>query len=216
MGVRLNKDPVSAWTHIAGTVAAVVGLVALVLASRHDGLKVTGLSVYGASLVALFLASSLYHFFDVGERGNRWLRTLDHVAIFVFIAGSYVPPLLCTLTGAWRVSMLAVVGGLALAGVVLKLAWLDCPAWLSTLVYVAFGWIAVVPAPLIVPQLPAWPLAWLLSGGLLYTVGAAVFHLEWPDPWPRKVGHHEVWHVLVLAGAACHFVFMWWLVDGVA
>jgi hemolysin III len=109
--------------------------------------------------------------------------------------------------------MLAVVGGLAVAGVALKMAWIDCPTWLSTGLYLAMGWVVVVPAYKILPRLDPWSLGWLVTGGLAYTVGAIVFATERPDPWPERFGHHEIWHVFVLLGAAAHFVFTAGLVD---
>ena len=122
--IRLGKEPLNALTHFVGFLAAIVGLVTFVLLSKNDGPKVAGMAIYGGSLVALFLASSTYHFFDLGERGNRWLRRLDHTAIFLLIAGTYIPPLIHTLDGAWRVAMISVVGGLAVIGTLFKLVWI--------------------------------------------------------------------------------------------
>ena len=109
--------------------------------------------------------------------------------------------------------MLSVVIVLALGGVVFKTVWIDCPSWLGTAAYLALGWVVLVPAAQILPQLPAWPLTWLVAGGLAYSVGALVYVFEWPNPFPDQVGHHEIWHLFVLAGAACHYVFTWWLID---
>ena len=202
------KDPWSAVTHFAGFLAAVVGLVVLLAMSAGDPAKLVGIGIYGSSLALLFAASSAFHFLDVGPRGNRWLRRLDHAAIFLLIAGSYVPPLLHLLEGAWRVGMLVAIGVLALLGVVLKLVWLESPTWLSLGAYLGMGWIVVVPAHLILPQL-SWPqLGLLVSGGLVYTAGAVVYSTERPDPWPGVFGHHEVWHLFVLCGAALHWGFM--------
>ena len=211
--IRLFKDPISALTHFIGFLAAVAGLVVLTSLSAHDSVKVIGMAIYGSTLVALFLASSVYHFFDIGTRGNRWLRRLDHACIFLLIAGSYVPPLLHLLDGAWRISMLVLVGGLALVGAIFKIAWIDCPGWLGTAMYLALGWIVLIPAPLILPQLSTAAFGWLLAGGLAYTVGAVVFVLERPDPWPNRFGHHEIWHLFVLAGASAHFLFTTTLID---
>jgi hemolysin III len=211
--VRLFKDPVSALTHFLGFLGAVVALVFLVVATAHDGPKVTGMALYGASLISLFLASTAYHFLDLGERGNRWLRRLDHGAIFLLIAGTYIPPILHLLDGAWRISMLSTVCGLALVGAAFKMAWVNCPNWLSVGLYLTLGWIVVVPGYKILPQLPAWPLGWLIAGGVAYSIGAVIYALKWPDPWPKRMGHHEIWHLFVLAGAFAHFVFSWWLVD---
>ena len=206
---KINKDPVSWATHFAGMVLAIFGLVLLVVHSAHDAAKVTAMAVYGTSLVVLFGASATYHFFDLGERGNRWLRRLDHAAIFFLIAGSYVPATMHLLDGAWRITILSVVAGLALAGIIFKIVWINCPDLLSTLLYLALGWVAIVPAWRMFPQLDVWALSCLIVGGLSYTLGAFVFVKEWPDPWPRVFGHHELWHLFVLVGAIGHFLFSW-------
>jgi hemolysin III len=211
--VGFLKDPVSATTHFAGFLAAIVGLVLLVVFSAHDAAKVTSMSIYGAGLVALFGASSTYHFFDLGERGNRWLRRMDHAAIFLLIAGSYMPPFFHTLDGAWRISMVAVVGGIAVAGAIMKIAWIDSPKWLGLTLYLGLGWAVLVPAYIILPRLTGMELSLLVGGGLAYTFGAVVYALKRPDPWPGVFGHHEIWHLFVLAGALGHFLFTWEMLD---
>jgi hemolysin III len=211
--IRIFKDPMSAWTHFGGFWAALVGALVLVALCAHDPTKAAAMALYGASLAGLFLASSLYHFLDLGERGNRWLRRVDHAAIFLLIAGSYLPPLLHLLDGPWRLGMMAAVGGLALSGIVLKVLWIDSPAWLGLALYLGLGWLVLVPAHWILPQLTFAQLAWLLGGGLAYTLGAVVYAARRPDPWPDRLGHHEIWHLLVLVGAGCHYGFMLGLVD---
>ena len=192
--------------------AAVVGLVPLLRLCEGDPVKTVGMALFGGTAALLFLSSGIYHFLDLGEGGNRWLRRLDHGAIFLLIAGTYISPLIHTLDGAWRISMIAVVGGLALAGMVFKLAWLGCPRWLSAGLYLALGWVVVVPGHLILPRLPTAGLVWVSLGGLAYTVGAMIYARKKPDPLPGRFGFHEVWHLFVLAGAASHYAFMWTLV----
>ncbi len=205
--LRIFKDFWSATTHFAGFIAAVVGLVVLLLLSEPGAARLSSAAIYGGSLVALFAASSAYHFFDLGERGNRWLQRIDHIGIYLLIAGTQVPSLVLLLDGTWRVVMLSVVGGFAAAGVSLKLFWMDCPEWLSTALYLAFGWLGLVPLVLAFPQLDLLGIGLMVGGGLAYTVGALVFQREWPDPWPERFGHHEIWHLLVLGGAVLHFFF---------
>ena len=210
---RIFKDPVSSWTHFLGFLVALVAATFLVWRVAHDGPKATGMAIYGGSLVMLFLASSLYHFLDLGPRGNRWLRRLDHAAIFLLIGGTYVPPLLHLLDGTWRIAVLSAVVGFAVAGAILKLIWIDCPGWLSLALYFGLSFAVVVPAHRILPQLSAGSLAWLVGGGLAYTLGAVVYARRWPDPWPGRFGHHELWHLFVLAGAGAHYAFTYTLVD---
>jgi hemolysin III len=204
---------VSSWTHFIGFWLALAAATALVWRVADDGPKATGMAIYGGTLVALFLASSLYHWLDVGERGNRWLRRLDHAAIFLLIAGTYVPPLLHLLDGTWRIAILSLVLGLAAAGALLKMIWIDCPTWLGVTLYFALSAVVVVPAHKILPQLPVAAFAWLVGGGLAYTLGAVVYARAWPDPWPGRFGHHEIWHLFVLAGAGAHYAFTYSLVD---
>jgi len=206
--IRVNKDPVSTYTHAAGAAGAIVALVLLVVAAAPSVPKVISMALFGGTAVLLFVASSVYHFFDLGERANRWLRRLDHAAIFLFIAGTYIGPLIHTLDGAWRVTMLSVVGGIAVLGVIFKTLWIGCPRWLSAGLYLAMGWIVVVPGYLVLPALSPSSLAWLAAGGLAYTVGAVIYATKRPDPWPDVFGHHEIWHLFVLAGAGAHAAFM--------
>ena len=208
MKMKMNKDPWSAATHFVGFLAAIVGLVFLVVPSTHSASKVTAMAIYGGSLVALFGASTLYHFFDLGHSGNRWLRRMDHSAIFALIAGSYMPPIFHLLDGKMRITMISTVGGIAVLGILVKLCWIEAPTWLSLALYLALGWIALVPIWWMLPNLALGSLALLVGGGVVYTIGAVVYARKWPDPWPTTFGHHEVWHLFVLAGAGLHYGFV--------
>lgn len=207
------KDPWSWFTHFVGAIAAVVGLVFLVDLSSGDSAQQAVMTIYGASLVALFSASSIYHFFDLGEKGNPWLRRLDHTAIFLLISGTYTPIFFHTLDGAWRIVMLSLVGGLALLGIVFKLFWINAPRKLSAGMYVAIGWLVLIPGPIVFPRLSNSEIGWFVGGGLVFTLGAVVYARKRPDPWPGVFGFHEIWHIFVLAGAALHYVFVLCFLD---
>ena len=206
--LRIFKDFWSTVTHLAGFLAAIAGLVTLLIISEPGAGRLTGACIYGFSLIALFGASSLYHFLDIGEAGNRWLQRLDHIGIYMLIAGSFVPAAIVLMDGAWPATILSVVGAWAVGGIFLKLFWMDCPERLSTALYVAFGWFGVVPIVKWWSLLSATDLALIIGGGVAYTLGAVVFTRQWPDPWPERFGHHEIWHLFVLAGAACHWVWI--------
>jgi hemolysin III len=208
-----GKEPVSAWTHLAGFFATIVGMIFLMVESSHDSVKLAGMVIYGTTQASVFLASGCYHYFDIGKKGNLWLQKADHGTIYLLIAGSYVPPLLHFLDGAWRIWMLSVISVLAIAGVIMKLFWMDCPRWLNVSIYLGLGWIIVIPAHKIFPQMDAKLMGWFLSGGIIYTVGAFVYMFKRPDPWPEIFGHHEVWHIFVLGGAAAYFIFVFCLCD---
>ncbi|MBW2268311.1 MAG: hemolysin III family protein [Deltaproteobacteria bacterium] len=211
--VRVFKDPVSSTLHFVAFWVAVIAALALLARVAHDGPKTAGMAIYCATLVLLFLSSSLYHWFDLGERGNRWLRRIDHAAIFLLIAGTAVPAIFHLLEGVWRVVLLSLMLGFGVAGALLKLVWIDCPRWLGLALYFGLSAVALTPAHLIGPQLSFGALAWLLGGVVAYSVGALVYARNWPDPWPGRFGHHEIWHLFVIAGAGAHYAFQHTLVD---
>jgi hemolysin III len=207
LNVGIWKDPLSAATHLLGFLGAVVGACVLVVAAAPDRVQVTSVLLYGLSLVLLFLASTLYHFLDLGPRGNEWLRRFDHGAIFLLIAGTYIPALLHLLEGTWRIVMMSLVVVFAAVGVVFKMVWIRCPNALSTAIYVVMGWLLLIPGHIILPALSWEMMFWIFGGGVLYTGGAVIDVVEKPNPWPGYFGHHEVWHLFVLGGAAFHYIF---------
>jgi len=172
-------------------------------AGRIDQLVAFG--VFGLSLIALYAASALYHLLPLSPSGVARLRRLDHMAIFVLIAGTYTPFCLLALDGGWRWGLLALIWGLALCGVLLKLLWMDASRWLSVVLYLGMGWVAVIAAPALFRAVPPDGITWMLAGGLVYSAGALVYGLKRPNPVPGTFGFHEVWHLFVIAGSACHF-----------
>jgi hemolysin III len=127
------------------------------------------------------------------------------MTIFVLIAGTYTPVCLLALDGGWRLGLLGLIWSLALCSVLLKLLWMESPRWLSVVLYLAMGWLAVVAASAIFRAVPAGGIVWLLAGGVVYSVGALIYGFRRPDPLPGTFGFHELWHLFVLAGSACHF-----------
>ena len=206
--VRPWKDPWSATTHFVGAWLAVAGAVWLVArAWDHPRLGFVML-VYGVSLVLLFAASSAYHFFDIGPVGNRWLRRIDHAAIFLVIAGTSAPAVALLPEDGLRAPLLWAIAAVAVVGIAFKVLWIDCPSWLGASIYILMGAIPLLAAGELFSAMPVGAAPFLLAGGAAYLVGAVVFVVEWPDPWPRTFGFHEVWHLFVLAGAASHYAFM--------
>lgn len=207
------KDPASALTHFVGFLAACVGLVVLVAQSPGPALKTASFAIYTASLALLFLASSTYHFFDLGVKGNLWLRRMDHSAIYLLIAGTYVPPVVHFLNGQWRDGMLIALGITVFVGIACKLLWFHMPRWFNVAIYLGLGWMVLLPGERLLGAMPDASLTWLMVGGGFYTVGAVVYATKWPDPWPDTFGFHDVWHVFVLCGAGAHFIHVYTLLN---
>ena len=201
------REPANGLTHLFGALLALAGLGVLVQQASLGGtaLHLVSVSIYGTSLFVLYLTSSVFHLLPVSPRRVQTLLKLDHMAIFLLIAGTYTPFCLVTLQGPWGWSMFGVVWGLAAAGLLLKQLWPGTPRWLSTAIYVGMGWVVVPAIPTLMQRLPTGGLVWLVAGGLCYTGGAVIYATRKPDPWPEVLGYHVIWHLWVMAGSACHF-----------
>ncbi|MEA3137043.1 MAG: hemolysin [Thermoplasmata archaeon] len=196
-------------SHAAGALAAIAGLVFLV--TKAEGtLAVTSCAIYGASLILLLTASSLHHaIHPVDPAGHRALHLLDHLSIFVLIAGTYTPVSLLGFTPGWGWAIFGVIWGFAIAGTLVRILWRAAPRWLYTGIYVVMGWTAVVAIVPLLHAFPASALMLMLAGGVAYTSGAVIYARKRPDPWPRWLGFHGLWHLFVLAGAGFHFWFVY-------
>jgi hemolysin III len=194
-------------THFWAFWCALAATVPLVLLAPSGAARGAAL-VYGAGMCVLFAGSAAFHRLRCGARLKTWLCRIDHSAIFVFIAASYTPVALLVLDGPTAIVLLTAAWAGALAGVALSLAWIGAPRLLFAATYVALGWIALAAMPEIVSRLPLTPMLLIAAGGVLYTAGAVVYALRRPDPWPHVFGFHEVFHALVIAAAAMHFVAM--------
>lgn len=199
----LREEVVNSITHGIGAALATAGLVVLVTvaAQRGDAWRITGLSIYGATLILLYLASTLYHAFQ-NPRLKRYFRIMDHSAIFLLIAGTYTPVVLGPMRGPWGWSLFGVIWGLAVAGIVMKVMLIGRLKRISVLIYVAMGWVVLIAVKPILSALPAGLLVWLLVGGLCYTLGV-VFYAAKRIPY-----HHAIWHLFVLGGSVCHYFGM--------
>jgi len=179
---------------------ALAGTVVLLILADGDTRKLVAFSIYGAMLTLLFAASTLHH--GLSHRGNSrfWLK-LDHISIYLMIAGSYTPFTLVTLQGGWGWSMFGIIWGLALAGVMLDALHRDGNRHPQLLLYLAMGWLALIAMKPFIAALPVAGLVWLAAGGLTYTIGVLFFIMDERWRWA-----HGVWHLFVIAGAACHYV----------
>jgi hemolysin III len=201
-----GEEIANAVSHGIGFLLAVASLPILVVFAARDGraADIVGVSIFSATMMLLYFVSALYHAVPTGHF-KTWLNRLDHAAIFLFIAGSYTPFVLGVLHGPWGWSLFGVVWAIAAVGVTLKLLNRLSHPLLSTGLYVAMGWVAIVAAGPLVNRMPAAGLAWLVAGGLAYTAGAVVFLFD-----SRFRFAHFLWHLFVLAGSACHFFAALW------
>lgn len=202
--------PWSAITHGVGAVLAVAGTALLLAQSAGRGhWNLFALfAVYGLSMICLYTASTLYHCLNTSLFGRIALRKYDHCSIYLLIAGSYTPICLTALSGGRGLALLAAVWTLAGAGIVLTIAKLSIPRWLTTGIYLFMGWLAIFMIGPIYQTLPAAGFAWLLAGGLLYTVGGVLYGVKWPGRDNPRFGCHEIFHVFILLGSICHFILM--------
>ena len=203
---RWIKDPFCGLSHLAGTLLAIAALVVLLILADGRPWHTTGFAIYGGSLILLYAASAACHSVHCAPAKADRLDRFDHAAIFLLIAGTYTPLCLVPLRGVWGWSLLGIEWALAATGIVLIGFNLVRSEWVRVVVYVLMGWMALIFLGPLARVLPAAAIGWLLAGGLVYTVGAVIYALDRPHLWPGKFTAHDLWHVLVLAGSACHFV----------
>lgn len=197
----LGEEVANTLSHGLGFLLAVASLPILVWQAKRLGsaVDIVAASVFAATMMLLYGVSALYHALPRGA-AKAWFQRFDHAAIYLFIAGSYTPFTLGVLKGAWGWSLFGVVWGAAAFGVTVKLLNRLRHPWVSTVLYVAMGWVAVVAAGPLMERLPTAGLVWLVAGGLSYTLGAVVFLLD------NRIRYaHAVWHLFVLGGSVCHF-----------
>lgn len=204
---KLFREPVNAISHGAGAVGSVAALTLMVVfAATHAGVwHVVSFSIFGATLILMYTSSFLYHALNISEKALAMFRRIDHIMIFMVIAGSYTPLCLVPLRGPWGWSLFGTVWGIAVAGIFLKIFFMGAPRWISTVIYLCMGWLCVVAIYPLVKTLEPMALFWLALGGVSYSVGAVIYALKKPDLFPGVFGFHEIWHCLVILGSACHF-----------
>ncbi|MCL4274143.1 MAG: hemolysin III family protein [Anaerolineales bacterium] len=200
------REPVNSLTHWGGAILALIGLIALLIVGWDTPAKVISFAIYGVSLIFMFSASATYHMVRVKDKALEVFRKVDHAAIFVLIAGTYTPFCVNAFEGFWKWGMLTIIWSLALIGIVAKIFYIGAPRWLNAGIYVLMGWISVAAAGQMLAALPAWVFAWLIAGGVIYTLGAVVYATKIFNFKPGVFGFHEVWHIFVLIAAAAHYV----------
>ena len=207
------KEPGSAITHFIGMLMAIFAAVPLLIKAAHEPSRIyiISLAIYAASLILLYAASTTYHTFDISPKVNTILKKIDHMMISVLIAGSYTPVCLIVLKGKTGIILLSIVWAIAIAGILIKAFWVYCPKWVSSVLYIGMGWTCVLAFTQILNNMSPAAFGWLLAGGIIYTVGGVIYALKLPifNSRHKNFGSHEIFHLFVMGGSACHFVVMY-------
>lgn len=209
--MKKDNEPLSSLTHLLGAALSVVGLVVLlVLAGKlGDPWRIVSFSIYGASLILLYVASGVYHLISMQSQKKMIFQKIDHAMIYLLIAGTYTPICLVAIRGGWGWSIFGVVWALALIGLILKFFGVGLRGWFSAVIYIVMGWIAIIAISPILKTFSIEAIGWLFAGGLFYTVGTIFFGLERFVNRHRWFGMHEIFHLFVLVGSFCHFWLMY-------
>ena len=206
------KDPGSAITHFIGMLMAIFAAVPLLIKAAHEPSRiyVISIAIYAISLILLYAASTTYHTFNKSEKINTILKKIDHMMISVLIAGSYTPICLLVLKGKTGIILLSIVWGIAIVGILIKAFWVYCPKWVSSVLYIGMGWTCILAFGPIVRSLTPSAFFWLLTGGIIYTIGGVIYALKLPifNSKHPYFGSHEIFHLFVMGGSLCHYIFM--------
>ena len=204
------REPGSALTHFIAWLMAVTAATPLLIKASADG-NTFAIGIFTTSMVLLYGASTIYHSVNVSDKILKIFRKLDHMMIFVLIAGSYTPVCLIVLGGQLGYTLLALVWGVAIVGMAIKAFWITCPKWFSSLIYIAMGWLCLLVFGTLWNTLPHAAFGWLLAGGIIYTIGGIIYALKLPvfNSLHKYFGSHEIFHLFVMGGSICHFIFMY-------
>lgn len=207
------REPGSAFTHLAGTILAILASTPLLLKSFVNSGTETfnAMLIFILSMILLYGASTMYHSVNVTGKQLKFFKKIDHMMIFVLIAGSYTPICLIVLGGQSGYTLLTVVWSIAIVGMLIKALWVTCPKWFSSLIYIAMGWVCVFVFGQLWNSLPKSAFLWLLAGGLIYTAGGIIYALKLPlfNARHANFGSHEIFHLFCMGGSLCHFIFMY-------
>lgn len=215
----MNKDKkelVSAFTHLAGAILSIIGFVALIIKAintKRFEVEISAI-VFGLSMILLYSMSATYHMIDPSYvKVKRVLRKLDHIMIFVLIAGTYTPICLINLKGMLiGNALLIVVWSIALIGLFIKLFWINAPRWIATSLYILMGWTVIFVINPVAASLSSAAILWLFLGGAAYTVGGVIYGLKKPNLTFKNFGFHELFHIFILLGTLCHFIMVYFYI----
>lgn len=207
------REPGSALTHFIGMMMAVFATIPLLIKAgiESGGRAFVAMAIFMGSMILLYAASTTYHTVNLTGKYLKIFRKIDHMMIFVLIAGSYTPVCLIVLGGNLGYRLLALVWGIAIFGIIIKACWITCPKWFSSILYIAMGWVCVFAFGPLFHSLPLTAFLWLLGGGIIYTIGGVIYALKLPvfNSRFKSFGSHELFHLFVMGGSICHFIFMY-------
>lgn len=213
MNKKHIKDPGSAITHFIGMLMAIFAGIPLIIKAAQEPSRIYLFSaiVYMTSMILLYAASTIYHTFDISEKVNKRLKKFDHMMISVLIAGSYTPICLLVLEKPLGYILLTIVWSFAILGILIKAFWVTCPKWFSSVLYIGMGWTCVLAFTQILNSMSPAAFGWLLAGGIIYTIGGVIYALKLPifNGRHKYFGSHEIFHLFVMGGSACHFIVMY-------
>lgn len=205
----------SALTHGIGAILAAAATGVLITLSAFAGARaIVSYAIFGATLIGLYTASTLYHCIPAKPGGRRALRTVDHIMIYMLIAGTYTPICLVQLRGAWGWAIFGVIWGLAVVGSLVKLFWLQAPRWVAATAYIGMGWMIIVAIYPMLQVMSTRSIIWLGLGGVFYTVGGVLYAKRWPGKERKFFGFHEVFHLFIMLGSICHYAMMVNMLEG--
>lgn len=207
------REPGSAITHYIGMLLSLFAAAPLLVKAELSQIPsaLTAMGIFILTMILLYAASTIYHTLNVKDSILNIFRKLDHIMIFILIAGTYTPVCMLVLGGRIGMILLAAVWGIAVFGMLLKICWINCPKWLSSIIYITMGWVCLFVLPVLVTKLSAGAFLWLLAGGILYTAGGVIYALKLKgfNRMHKYFGSHEIFHLFVMAGSFCHFVVMY-------
>jgi hemolysin III len=205
------KDPISALTHFIGVILSAFATYAMVNKASELGniFHVLPFLIFGVSLILLYLASTIYHIVENPKFLADVLHRIDHIMIFILIAGTYTPICLIPLKGTLGITILSIIWVIAIAGIFLKIFWMSAPRWLYTGIYILAGWIIILAIIPLSQVLSSEAIFWLVTGGVVYTLGAVIYATKWSKLSFKHFGFHEIFHLFVLGGSFCHFLMIY-------
>lgn len=207
------REPASAITHFIAMILAIAGLVP-VITKALTNLNTVGIFaviVFMCSMILLYASSATYHGINIGGKTLEYFKKLDHMMIFVLIAGTYTPVCLLVLKGFVGICLLIAIWALAGIGIAIKAFWINCPKWFSSVIYIGMGWTCLFCFGPMLSALETSAFIWLLIGGIIYTIGGVVYSLKIPgfDEKHKNFNTHDIFHLFVMGGSLCHFIFMY-------